>query len=98
MTEPFLVTTAQPCEVHRDHRPNSHVNHRHHVWPQGEGGPDVPGNVVVICPTGHENVHSVLRLLKRHGGNPARYLLAGYAREEIRLARLGFDRMQRQHL
>lgn len=49
------------CTVHAEHAPR--VNHPevHHVWPVGMGGPDVPENRVPLCPTGHTNVHDLLR-------------------------------------
>ena len=33
----------------------------HHIWPLGMGGSDVAANRVAICPTGHTNVHDLLR-------------------------------------
>jgi hypothetical protein len=87
------LSTSKPCEVHGEHRPKSHVNHYHHVWPLGEGGPDIPANKVVICPTGHYNVHEMLSKAIKAG----RWLNAseryGYHRGEQDLARLGYWRV-----
>jgi hypothetical protein len=89
-----LFTTALPCQLHVVHRPLSHINHMHHVWPLAEGGPDVPGNRIVACPTGHYNVHELLRLHKRYGSprlHPG--LTAGFARTERACAELGWRRI-----
>ncbi len=51
------------CQVHRVHVPRCYDVDLHHVWPLGEGGPETPENTVRICPTGHRNVHELLRLL-----------------------------------
>lgn len=89
------LTTSQPCEVHNRHMPPSHVNHKHHIWPQGEGGPTVPENIVVVCPTGHYNTHELLNLYKVHRGNLPYSVRRRYARGEQKLARLGYQRIMR---
>ena len=91
-----LMTTSEPCLVHPKHRPESHVNHRHHVWPKGEGGPDIPENIVVICPTGHSNVHNLMRELKIRRGELPYSLVKRYGYGERDLALLGYDRIRRQ--
>jgi hypothetical protein len=90
------LLTSLPCAVHAEHRPASHVQHRHHVWPLGAGGPDVRDNIVTVCATGHENLHALLRLLHKTGGRAAFPETRGYARAEIALARLGYERTIRQ--
>lgn len=94
--EELARNTTLPCQVHRTHYPRPHVNHVHHVWPLGEGGPDVAANTVVACPTGHDNIHALIRLLKRYAGQVPAHLRAGYTREERRLAALGWSRIIRQ--
>lgn len=92
------LLTSQPCTIHGDHRPNSHLNHRHHVWPLGDGGPDSPTNVVVVCPTGHENIHLLIRLLKKYNGILSRFMLRGFSKEEIKLAYLGYERLTKRRM
>jgi hypothetical protein len=80
------------CDVHGEHRPGLTVCDVHHIWPQGEGGPDVAANRVNVCPTGHRNIHEALNALKK-GKTPPKV-----ARKELALAQLGWDRIQRQAL
>lgn len=50
------------CQVHR------HYSHTpldvHHIMPQAEGGPTRADNLIVLCATGHREVHEYLRLLQ----------------------------------
>lgn len=62
------MSHAPPCEVHAVHAPWHSDVHVHHIWPLGMGGPDSRANTVSICPTGHTNVHALLRLAFRYGG------------------------------
>jgi len=78
------------CDVHGSHRPGLTVTDLHHVWPRGDGGPDIPANRVWVCPTGHRNIHEALEKL-RVGKVPPKV-----TRKELALARLGWDRIQRQ--
>ncbi len=32
----------------------------HHIWPLGDGGPDVAANKVTLCANAHYSVHAVL--------------------------------------
>lgn len=91
MTDP--CTTALPCLVHGKHVPASRVNHFHHVWPLGHGGPDIPENKVVICPTGHANVHALLHEYVLLRGEVPYMARRWYSREEQALALLGWRRM-----
>jgi hypothetical protein len=92
------VTTALECLVHPSHTPRPHINEIHHIWPLGKGGPDVPGNKVVVCATGHNNIHDLLRQFEVHHGEVPYAVLRRYAHEERRLAQLGYERSQRQAL
>lgn len=58
------------CPCVADHNPNPMRPERHHVWPLGMGGDDDPANLLYLCPTTHENVHLLILLWKRHGGEP----------------------------
>lgn len=46
----------------------------HHVWPLGEGGPDVSANLIYLCPSSHRKAHNLWRAYVRqsihHGGGP----------------------------
>lgn len=95
---PPLWTTSTPCEVHREHTPRPHVNHVHHVWPRGQGGPDVPENKVVICPSGHYNTHRLLDELIACRGEVRYAVLKQFAKGERELAQTGYDRIIRQAL
>lgn len=40
----------------------------HHVWPLGDGGPDVVANKVSLCCNAHYSVHSLLDLYRKGNG------------------------------
>ncbi len=93
---PQLLTTSQPCTLHTTHTPSSHINHEHHVWPKGHGGPDVDENKVVICPTGHYNTHRLLEEYLARRGDVPYSVVRQFAKGERRLAKLGYDRITRR--
>ncbi len=45
------------------------VPDEHHIWPLEYGGPNVPGNRVVVCPNGHRNIHTYIQTVR--AGGPA---------------------------
>jgi hypothetical protein len=73
------------CLVHGDHRPRPTRTVKHHVWPQQYGGPTIDSNLVLICDTGHYNVHAALDAML------AGRLPPKVARAELRLAQAGYD-------
>ncbi len=87
--------TAKPCEIHNKHIPPSHVNEIHHIWPLGRGGPNVAGNRIVVCATGHNNIHRLLDEYLAHHGSPPWAFIRTFSHEERRLAQLGYERIQR---
>lgn len=93
-----ILTTSQPCQVHKQHIPSPHVNHRHHVWPKGDGGPDIQDNIIAVCPTGHYNVHDLLAHFKMLMGNVPYTILRNYTLEERKYAKLGYDRILRKSM
>lgn len=95
---PKLTPSTASCEVHRVHLPRSHVQEYHHVWPQALGGPTVPANMVWLCATGHNNVHRLMARLIATRGQLTAADRKGYARAEIALARLGYQRSIDRHL
>lgn len=71
MTKQMLAPPGSVCKCVTKHIPKPMELHVHHIWPIGEGGQDVPGNTVVLCPTTHSNVHKLWRLYERRGGKPS---------------------------
>ena len=94
--EEILRTTAAPCAVHSRHLPKSHVNERHHVWPLGEGGPDIPENIVVVCATGHNNIHKLMKLMLLGRGMVPYAESRTFTWQERQLAKLGYERTMRR--
>jgi hypothetical protein len=90
-----LLTTSQPCQVHNRHIPEPHVNHIHHVWPKGDGGPDIGDNKIAVCPTGHYSIHDLLREFKIYSGTVPYSVLRRYSYGERKYAELGYKRMTR---
>lgn len=56
------------CYLHSVHVPRPAELHYHHVYPlwmQKKLGLDGPGETVLVCPTGHNNIHNLIdRLLE----------------------------------
>jgi hypothetical protein len=90
-----LFKTSQPCQVHKTHIPEPHVNHIHHVFPLGEGGPDISDNKIVVCPTGHYSIHDLLREYKLYQGKVPYSVMRSYSLGERKYAELGYKRMTR---
>ncbi len=77
--------TITGCEIHKYHWPPVSDPDVHHIIPQAHGGPNTPDNRVVICPSGHRNVHVALRAML--AGKP----VPKVTRSERRLAQQGYD-------
>ena len=71
---------------------------RHHVWPLGDGGPNIADNLIDICCNGHFSIHSLLDLARKHGSMEAVpwETRRRYGPTIRRYATLGWDRIQRQ--
>lgn len=97
MTDPHeaIRQTRLTCEVHKDHVPASHINEVHHVWPKGDGGPNIAENRIVVCATGHNNIHDLINILKSMQGKVPYSELRRYSYKERELAKLGYDRYTR---
>lgn len=78
------------CAAHAEHRPRCASVDLHHVWPVGMGGPDVPSNWVILCPTGHRNVHRLLAAYVRLGYTPSWDVRQRYHPAERELAWQGY--------
>lgn len=89
-----LRTTAEPCQIHLVHRPLSHQNHIHHIWPKGMGGPNIPENTVISCATGHFSIHLILKEWVRLDGKPDKSFLKTYTRGERKYAEMGYRRFK----
>ncbi len=64
MTATTLPAIAgRRCVLHKYHSPEVVSFDVHHVVPTYMGGPDVASNRVVVCPTGHRNVHVLIGAL-----------------------------------
>lgn len=78
----FLLDGNDPrytCKCVSKHVPRPLELHKHHVWPLGEGGPDVRENLVILCPTTHSNVHRLWRLYEQNEGRPPWDVLRNYS-------------------
>ncbi len=87
--------TSRPCAVHAYHSPRPQVNHVHHILPQSWGGKDKwkgQSNLVVTCPTGHNNIHVLLGEYLRRGGKPPWKVLRQYGSAERYFAEEGWRR------
>lgn len=91
-----IRSTTQPCQLHARHMPETHVNHRHHVWPLGDGGPDIEDNIIVACATGHYNIHDLLGHYRMLMGRVPYAILRRYSFEERKYAELGYKRINRK--
>lgn len=87
------------CALHGYHSPRPQRLHIHHVFPLA-WRPDAPErtdeDIVHLCPTGHDNVHALLDLLRKfyedHGGVPPYYKLREWGEAERDLAFEGVKR------
>lgn len=85
------MVAVERCAVHRSHVPSHHNVAHHHILPKSWGGQDVETNVVVICPTGHENVHTLLNEYVRHDGAPPWSIRMTFSVVERRLAEMAWE-------
>ncbi len=83
-----LLPGAARCRLHRYHSPRPLRLVVHHILPKYLGGTDDPGNLAVVCDTGHYNTHALLDHLAEHGALPP----AHGTRAERALAREGHTR------
>lgn len=88
----FLLDGNDPrynCKCVSKHVPRPLELHKHHVWPVGEGGPDVKENLVVLCPTMHSNIHRLWRLYEKYGGRPPWNILRNYSDYAVAIVEKG---------
>lgn len=63
-----------------------HELERHHVWPLGQGGPNLDVNLLWLCPSTHTQVHRLWRFFQRYDGLPPTWItrtFSHYAREVV---------------
>lgn len=66
----------------------------HHVWPKGDGGPDVKTNRVRVCANAHSSIHDLLDKGRKVLGGPAGLpwsVRHRYGRKVRQLAQAGWD-------
>ena len=74
------------CELHDYHSPEVTTFDRHHIHLKSEGGSDDDENFAVLCPTGHRNVHALLRLFRKLGPENVARPSWGHATWEMAMA------------
>jgi hypothetical protein len=52
------------CHIHEVMVPME----RHHVWPLGDGGPNIESNLITVCCNAHYSIHAFLDMLWRNNG------------------------------
>ena len=71
MSEPVaLAPFGEGCACVAQHVPSGYVAVTHHVLPLSWGGPDEPGNKVLVCSNTHEATHRLIDDHIRFGGEP----------------------------
>lgn len=90
-------TRGVTCQVHGWHRPRVHEPDVHHIWPLGDGGPQTADNQVVVCPTGHRNIHQLLAQYRAWAdrGVPPWSIRRQYSLGERRLAAQGWAEIRK---
>lgn len=63
------------CPCVSNHNPEPRLLHRHHILPLSWGGKREPANEIKLCPTTHENVHTLLNHYVRAGTIPSYAIL-----------------------
>lgn len=98
VTLPVNPTKGIICVCVKNHTPKVLDVEQHHIWPLGEGGPDVPANRIWLCPTTHTNVHTYLRWLIRLGDRSRPFHWDQMPRYARRVAEHGWRRIKAQDL
>jgi len=73
------------CAVHKYHYPKPMRTVKHHIHPQEYGGKTVPENLVLVCDTGHYNIHTALDAMLAGVNGPK------VSRSERKIAQQGYD-------
>jgi hypothetical protein len=78
------------CVAHQFHSPRPQGFEEHHVFPKGWGGPE-NGKTVVLCSTGHSNVHYLLEEYQDAGQTPSWEVRRSFGPGERAIAAQGWD-------
>jgi hypothetical protein len=78
------------CHRHRDDVPLE----VHHVWPLGNGGPDIKANRVSVCSNAHSATHDLLSRMVKSGGRVPWTVRIRYGRRVRQLAATGYAAIQ----
>lgn len=81
------------CGCVKKHTPIPRELHRHHVWPEGAGGPNIRSNLRWLCPTTHSNVHKLWREYEKAKGTPNHIVLSQFGPYVQRLVADGWAQM-----
>jgi hypothetical protein len=68
----------------------------HHVWPLGDGGPNIAINKIRVCANAHYSIHAVLdhMLAQRKAGQPLEWEFMRHFSPAVRdYARRGFQQI-----
>lgn len=92
---PYTVDPAgmRRCKCVKNHTPEPRELHRHHVWPEGKGGPTITENLRWLCPTTHSNVHKLWRAYEKQKGEPSGIITRQYNSYVQRLVADGWAQM-----
>lgn len=85
------MTLEKECLCVGQHVPEAHALARHHILPKSWGGATTAENLVVLCPSTHENVHQLLNLYIHAGGVPAWAVRRAYGVYARQLAQKAWD-------
>jgi hypothetical protein len=77
------------CVIYHTPEPKSFA--RHHILPKSWGGSDDPSNIIVLCPTTHENVHKLLNVYVKYKTKPGCDVLRHYNGFVRELAQRAWD-------
>lgn len=86
---PRGVVMGTTCAVHR-HRELVPL-HVHHIFPQGEGGPDEEWNKITVCANGHYSIHALLDIFKKQRGNVPWIVQRRYGKKVREYAQRGYE-------
>ena len=79
------------CPCVSKHVPLPTQFHKHHVIPKYLGGTDTAENLLILCPTTHYNIHSLLQKYARYKGTPPGSVRKHYSDFVQRLAKQAWD-------
>lgn len=93
--QPLERYTDKVCHIHLYHSPRPEYTERHHVLPLAWGGEDVPENTLLVCPTGHTNIHRLLKYYEDYNGKPPWTVRIGFSSAERRLAERAWNELRK---